>query len=142
MRWSIACALIMLAACSSRAIEIEHAWARATPPGSPAAAVYAQIEAAQADEIVGVTSEAAARVEIHQSSETAGTMQMRPVARVALPAGETVKFETGGLHLMLIGLQRPLVAGESLALTFTFRSAPPVTIAARIVAPGDEPTAR
>ena len=141
MRWavSVVCALTVVAACSSRGIEMENAWARATPPGSSAAAVYADIQSPQPDEIVSVTTPVATRVEMHQSTEHAGTMQMRPVSSVALPAREVVKFESGGLHLMLIGLHAPLVAGESLPLTFTFRTSPPLTVAARIVAPGDEP---
>ena len=132
-------AVIAISACSVRGIEIENVWARATPPGSTAAAVYADVRAADADEIVAVTTPAAERVEIHQSSETAGTMQMRPVTSVPLPQNAIVKFETGGLHLMLIGLREPLAASSSIPLTFTFRSASPITVNAQIVAPGDDP---
>lgn len=132
-------ALLALAGCGSRtAIEIENAWARATPPGSTVAAAYAHVTAARADEILSVATPAADRVEMHASAEEAGVTQMRPVATVVLPANEAVKFEAGGLHLMMIGLRAPLVAGSSFPLTFTFRSAAPVTIRADVVAPGDE----
>jgi periplasmic copper chaperone A len=134
-------AAIAMSACSARGIEIENVWARATPPGSTAAAVYADVRAGEADEIVAVTSPLAERVEIHRSSETGGTMQMRPVASVALSRNDTVRFETGGLHLMLIGLREPLSAGSSIPLTFSFRSASPITVNAQIVAPGDDPHA-
>ncbi len=135
-------AWVALAGCAERApIDIEHAWARATPPGSTVAAVYAQVKANTADEIVAVTTPAAERVEMHASTEEAGTMQMRPVASVALPAREAVEFKAGGLHLMLLGLRAPLVAGSSFPLTFEFRSAAPITVPVSVLAPGDDPAA-
>lgn len=131
-------AVLMTVACSPRGIEIEHAWARATPSGSTVAAVYAQVKARQADEIVAVTTPVAERVEMHFSNERDGIMTMRPVGSVALPAGELVKFEAGGLHLMLIGLREPLIVDRAVPLTFEFRSAAPVTVEASVVAPGDD----
>ena len=50
-------------------------------------------------------------------------MKMRRVEQVAIPAGAEVAFEPGGLHLMLIGLKAPLVAGKSLPLVLQFRDA-------------------
>jgi copper(I)-binding protein len=36
-----------------------------------------------------------------------------------LPAGKRVELKPGGLHVMLVGLARPLGAGDRVALTFT-----------------------
>jgi copper(I)-binding protein len=129
---------LMMAACNPQGIEIEHPWARATAPGSTVASVYLQIKAPQADELVAVSTPLAERVEIHRSSEAHGTMKMRPVATVALPAGKPVKFEANGLHLMLIGLRAPLSVGQTVPLTFEFRSAASRSIDAAVVAPGDD----
>jgi hypothetical protein len=49
-----------------------------------------------------------------------GIMRMRPVQRIELPARKTVKLAPGGLHLMLIGVSRPLKAGDKLPLVLTF----------------------
>ena len=41
----------------------------------------------------------------------------------------------GGNHLMLIGLTAPLVAGETVPLTFQFASAPTITVQAQVRQP-------
>ena len=46
-------------------------------------------------------------------------MTMQEVAAIALPAGETVSLEPGGLHVMLLDLPEPLEAGEEFELTLT-----------------------
>lgn len=57
-------------------------------------------------------------------SMTDGVMRMRQLeGGVPLPAGETVKLEPGGLHVMLIGLKQPLTEGQTLPLTLTFEEA-------------------
>lgn len=63
-------------------------------------------------------------------------MQMRPVDKVDVPARGRVAFEPGGLHLMLVDLQRPLRAGEQLALTFVFEGAGRVSVRAPIAPMG------
>jgi copper(I)-binding protein len=132
-------ACLALAACAPRSgIDINHVWARATPPGASVAAVYAQVVAHEADEIVAVSSPAAARAEIHTTSETDGIMSMRPVPSVTLPTGIPVKFESGGLHIMLIDLHEPLTAGQSIDVTLTFKNAAPATVSASIHALGED----
>ena len=45
-------------------------------------------------------------------------MRMRALAGgLELPAGETVSFEPGGYHLMLLDLKRPLRAGDTVVAT-------------------------
>ena len=49
-----------------------------------------------------------------------GMMEMRPVDRVEIPAGETVALEPGGYHIMLLELAAPLEAGTTVEVTLTF----------------------
>jgi copper(I)-binding protein len=46
-----------------------------------------------------------------------GMMRMRRVDRIDLPGGAQVELMPGGLHVMLIGLKRPLVTGDEVAVT-------------------------
>jgi copper(I)-binding protein len=57
-----------------------------------------------------------------------GMMRMQEVDTIAVPAGATVALEPGGLHLMLIDLAKPLVAGESFTMTLTFSSGAELTV--------------
>ncbi len=60
-------------------------------------------------------------------------MSMHPQATVDIPAGGTVEFKPGGLHVMLIGLKQDLKAGDTYTLTLQFRNAGdvPVTVMVR-----------
>ena len=72
----------------------------------------------------GNSSPVAGSVEIHQSGVENGVMQMRALNQgVALPAGKTVSFEPGAMHLMLFELHAPLVAGKQVPLLLTFKRA-------------------
>jgi copper(I)-binding protein len=53
---------------------------------------------------------------------------MRPVESIECPPGVTVKIEPGGLHVMLLGLTHPLVAGTKFPLTLRFRDAGSMTV--------------
>jgi periplasmic copper chaperone A len=67
---------------------------------------------AEADRLVGVESPVAHLAEIHHSQLEDGIMRMRRVGTVSVGGGETVEFRPGGLHLMLIHLDRSLQPGE------------------------------
>ena len=47
-------------------------------------------------------------------------MRMRPAAGIDVPAGATVPCSSGGYHVMLVDLARPLAVGDRIPLTLTF----------------------
>ena len=64
-------------------------------------------------------------VELHETSMSAdGVMQMRKVEDpVPIEAGASLVLKPGGMHLMLLGLEDALKAGEDLILTLDFDKA-------------------
>lgn len=129
---------LMLGACGQTnqgPIQVRDAWAPALP--NDMAAVYFEITANESDVLLGGSAPMAQTAEMHETSEEDGMMRMRPLARLSLKAGETVRFERGGKHFMLMGLSRPLTPGEKFPMTLRFAKAGeiPVTVEAR--APGE-----
>ncbi len=51
-----------------------------------------------------------------------GVMRMRPLARIDLPAGQTVRLSPSGTHLMLLDLKQPLKPGDNLPLVLSIQS--------------------
>ena len=45
---------------------------------------------------------------------------MEPAGEILLRPGNDLVFEPGGLHIMLMGLQEPLVEGDSIQLDLLF----------------------
>lgn len=104
---------------ASGEVRVMHAWARATPPGAANGAAYLQIHngGAQADRLVGADSDRSRVTELHTVEMKDGVAAMVQLDAVPLAAGETVRFEPGGRHVMLIALDRPLKEGEHFQLT-------------------------
>jgi periplasmic copper chaperone A len=110
---------------------VEQPWARATPAGAPTGAVYMTLanKSNAADRLTAASSDVAAKVQIHEMSVVKGVMQMRQLADgLAIPAGASVTLKPGSYHVMLIGLKKPLVAGETLPLTLTFAKAGNISV--------------
>ena len=114
---------------------VSAAWARATPPGATVAAVYLQIDntSGRADRLLALSSPVATSSEVHRTSVEDGIARMREIFTLHVAAGEVVEFAPGGLHIMLSGLSKPLVAGQSFALKLVFELAgvQPVTVIVR-----------
>jgi copper(I)-binding protein len=106
-------------------IEVGDVRSAPTPPVASVGSVYLWItnHGAEADRLVAVESPLAAKAEIHLSTSKHGVMQMRELATIECPPGATVKIEPGALHIMLLGLKHPLVAGSTFPLSLTFRDA-------------------
>ena len=97
------------------AIEVTQAWSRATPGGAPVGAGYLALtnRGAEADRLIGGSSDVAAKIEVHEMSMDNGVMKMRELAGgLEVKPGETVALKPGGNHLMLMGLKRGLKEGE------------------------------
>ena len=111
-------------------VQIEGAWARPASEGRMSAAYFliTNFEESE-DALVGVESDVAQLVEVHESYEREeGMMGMREVPEVELPAQSTVRFEQGGLHIMLIQVTRTLADGDTFELTLNFSNSEPQTI--------------
>lgn len=113
---------------------ITGAWVRATPPGAKTGAAYLTISSdGAADTLLAATSPAARAVELHTHVTDNGLSRMQRLAEVAIPESGSVRFEPGGLHLMLIDIAAPLVAGQQLTLALRFATAGVVEVTAPIV---------
>lgn len=143
---------------SAGELEVTGAWARTSPAVATAGAAYLEItngtETDDALVAASVDDAVAGMVELHETT-TAGEddastdgdmdgdmtdtsmgdapmMQMQPVEEIAVPAGETVSLEPGGLHLMMLDLAAPLEVGTTIEITLTFEQAGDVVVTAEV----------
>ena len=121
-------------------IEVKGAWIRATPPGAPTAAGYATVvNHGLSDRLMGSHAAVATSVEVHDMSTAGGVMRMRPITGgLAIGASASVTLSPEGKHLMLIGLKRPLKAGDHVKVVLQFQRAGDVVVdfPVRDAAPG------
>jgi copper(I)-binding protein len=121
---------------------VSDAWARATPPGVDVGAAYLTITGGTvSDRLVGAATQRASMVHLHVVEEKDGVATMRPVDGIAVPAGKRVVLAPKGTHIMLMGLSRPLVAGESFPLALRFEKAGEQTVQVAVRAAADTGTA-
>ncbi|MEY4717974.1 MAG: hypothetical protein RL563_592 [Pseudomonadota bacterium] len=120
-------------------ILITQAQARASVGKMPRSAAFLQIEnrGKAEDALLSATSTAAEQVEIHSISMEGDVMKMRAVDSIAIKPGEKVEMKPGpGYHLMLMGLKKPLKAGEKIPVTLNFRHAGKMKVTVDIVEMG------
>ena len=115
-----ACAICLPAWAAN--ISVTDAWARATVPGQQVSGAYMQIQSDADARLIGVSSSAVPRVEVHEMSMDGDVMRMREVKAIDLPKGKTVLLEPGGFHLMLMNLKKPIAAGDAIPLTLVVES--------------------
>lgn len=136
------CLGVLLCACGTghrEPIEVLKAWSPAAPPGSSVAAVYAQIVAQDADTLLGASTSIAHRVDMHETTEEAGMMQMRALEQVELLPGQPVRFEPGGMHMMLMDVHKALPPGSHFPLTLRFAKSGEISVTVVVTAPGETP---
>lgn len=86
--------------------------------------------------VVSAFSSAAKVVELHTHVNDGGVMRMRQIPRIDVAAGGSTELKPGGLHVMLIGLQRPLVPGDNVEIGLTFADGSSKTFEAPVKAVG------
>ena len=105
----------------ANSINIENAWVREPAPGQMVVGGFMHITSPANAALIQVSSPVAGLVELHEMKMENGVMLMRPLQKIDLPKGQTVKLEPGGLHLMLEELKQPLKAGDKVPLTLKIR---------------------
>lgn len=124
---------ILASAAEARASDIlvTGAFARASAtPVAKSGAAYATLRnpGPASDRLTGIATPAAARAELHVSRIDGGIMKMEAVGPLDLPPSGEVAMKPGGLHIMLMGLGKPLVEGQPIDMTFSFEKAGDVTV--------------
>lgn len=115
-------------------LEIEAAWSRELPPTAPVGAAFFTIHnhSDQADRLLSAESLIADVTELHAHIHEGDVMRMVKIDTMDVPAHGKLTLEPGGYHIMLIGLKKPLVAGETFTLTLQFEHAGQVDITVNI----------
>jgi copper(I)-binding protein len=122
-------------------VQIEHPWARETPPTVTNGAAYMTLhnQSQQPDRLLGASGEVAKTIELHTHIMEGAQMKMRPVAAIDVKPGEPTVLKPGGLHIMLIDLKQPLVAGQRFPLTLNFEKAGKIPVEVTVTKAEPEP---
>ena len=123
-------ALLLAAGSAQAQVEIDQAWARATAPGAPVAGGYMTIrnKASAPDRLVGASSSAAAKVELHVHIKEGEVVKMRQVPAYDIPANGSFELKPGGAHLMFMQITRPFKEGEKVPVKLRFEKAGEVSV--------------
>lgn len=115
---------------SHEGLEISQAWARKTGSRTASAAVYFEIKntSDEAETLLSVSSARAGMATIHRSFEQDSIMRMEMQGEQKIAPGKTINFEPGGMHIMLMRLDKPLLQGQIFPVTLTFEHAGDVTV--------------
>ena len=125
MRFAFFSLVFLMSFSVSAQIVIEKPWARATAPGATVAGGYMIIRnsGAAPDRLVGTSSPASAKVELHVHIMENNVMKMREVPGFDVPAKGTFELKPGGAHLMFIDIKRPFKEGEKIPVRLKFEKA-------------------
>jgi periplasmic copper chaperone A len=142
----------LLCAAPARAQEVKagdlvitQAWTRATPNGAKIGGGFLTIEnkGSTPDRLIGGSTDAASKIEVHEMAMKDGVMTMRPLDNgLTIDPGKTVKLAPGGYHLMMFDLKDQLKQGDTVPVTLKFEKAGEVNVSLAVhgvgaQAPGD-----
>ena len=122
----------------SAPLEVNSAWARATPAGARVGAVYMDLfnPGNVAETIVQVETAVARTAQIHRTINVDGMLKMRSAMPLTIGAGQGVSLAPAGMHMMLMGLSQPLVVGSSFNVTLVLQSGEALTVEVKVGSPG------
>ena len=117
----------------TQSLVARDAWVRATP-GVDMAAAYVTLRnvSQKAVTVTAVESPVAGHAMIHETRVQGGLSRMRPHEQLVVGPGTTVKFEPGGLHVMLHDLKQPLTVGQNVPLILTLAGGGTLTVMATV----------
>lgn len=124
----VAAGLSLASVAALAQVKVEGAWARPTVKGQQGGGGFLAITSRVADRLVGGSTPAATRLELHAMSMQGDVMQMRQLDAIDLPAGRKVELKPGGLHVMFIGIKQPLAVGSKMPVILRLEKAGEVKV--------------
>ena len=106
----------------AQTLKVKDAHVRAPIPGMTKTSGYMAVTNISNKDIslVAAKSDIADKVEIHDHTMNNGVMKMVKLDGLLIKANETKTFESGGLHLMFIGLNDLKAIKDKVEVTFIF----------------------
>jgi periplasmic copper chaperone A len=134
---ALALAASATASAQTTPMTARDAWVREPAPNRKQTALFVTVEnaSAKARSIVSASSDAAETVELHEMIRDGAMMRMSPVKTIDVPANGKAELKPGGLHIMLFGLKRQPVDGDTIRVTLKFDNGSTVTVAAPVRKP-------
>lgn len=112
-------------------IEVKHPIVRVNVGKRPSAAYFTlENSGDQDDRLIGASSPAFERLELHNHVMKDGAMSMVRLDAIDLPAGGSAVFEQGGLHVMMFNPTPALGDAGLIPMTLEFEKAGSVEITA------------
>jgi len=120
--FSVVICLMFIATAQAQGILVNDAWIRGIPPSATTTAAFMTIQNTGPDEMVlkSAACEIAESVQIHTMEQVGEIMKMKEISELRIPANEQVALAPRGYHIMLIGLHRAIVEGETITLSLNF----------------------
>ena len=118
---------------SDSAIETSDGWVKAAGTDQQMTAVFVTLTNTTDEQVhvVSATTDMSAKAELHERVQKDGTMVMQETSDgFTLAAGETLELKPGGLHVMVMGLQEDVLAGEKHEVTLTLEDGTEVSFEA------------
>lgn len=118
----------------AQSLTMTDGYARSASPSAKSGAAFLMISNSGEtdDTLVAVESDVAARIELHTHIDDGnGVMRMTEIeGGIPVPAGGMAEMKRGGMHVMFMGLTRPLLQDETVDAVLIFESGAevPVTI--------------
>lgn len=118
---------------------VSDAWVRQVPPAARMTAGYLRVHnpGPAPLEIVGVESPQFGSIELHGTVMEDGVARMRHQDTVVIAPGETVSFEPGGLHLMLMQPVNGVPSSGAVDLTLVLADGGRIEVVAPVGQPGN-----
>jgi periplasmic copper chaperone A len=125
---------LLALAFSAQALEVRDAWIPEAPPAARVLAGYMVIQnpSAEPQTLVRVLSLQFGNIMIHNTVQEGEIARMVHMDSVEIPPGQTLTFEPGGLHLMLMHPEKPLREGDIADITLRFASGMQVPVEFRV----------
>ena len=104
-------------------VRVEDAWSRPALAGRTGVVYLTVQDAGAPDTLTGAGTPIAEQAQLHESFVDHGVAKMRSVQSLPVAPDKPVTLAPNGYHIMLMGLKRPLKAGDTFPVTLTFSNA-------------------
>ena len=121
--------ITLLAVKPGEDIVIKNQWLRPSAE-KMVTALYLSIEnkGVFPDTLYSVESGISEKIEIHETYSSGDMMGMREIGSIVIEAGEVVKLEPGGKHIMVMKLKRDIRDGDEINFILRFKGAGEISI--------------